>query len=46
MATLVAVWMIVLGVGCMLARLVGILAVVLYARRTARRRPTVVSHDH
>lgn len=32
MTTLIAVWMIVLGAGCMLVRLAGILGVVLYAR--------------
>jgi hypothetical protein len=45
MTTLVAVWMVALGLGCMLIRLVGIMAVVLYARRSAQRRPTPV-HDH
>ncbi|HEX6445171.1 MAG TPA: hypothetical protein VF053_08805 [Streptosporangiales bacterium] len=50
MTTLAAVWMVVLGVGCMVIRLVGIMAVVLYARRssgaatTHRRSPAF--HDH
>lgn len=37
MTTLIAVWMVVLGVGCMLIRLVGILAVVLYGRHVAAK---------
>lgn len=35
MTTLIAVWMVVLGVGCLLVRLAGILGVVLYGRHVA-----------